>query len=120
MRNVAAERPGGVALLASRRPVPGPARREVPATSRVGAGRRHGDAPLASPYERYGGLLVGDEQHPPGSPGVPGAASARGPGQCRLGWRFHGPVMASMMPGFWMLANSVRPSGENVTPAISL
>lgn len=36
------------------------------------------------------------------------------------GWRFHGPVMASMIPGVWMLAYSVRPSGENVTPVNSL
>ena len=28
--------------------------------------------------------------------------------------------MASMMPGSWMLANSVLPSGEKVTPVNSL
>lgn len=42
-------------------------------------------------------------------------------GYCsRRGWRFHGPVMASMMPGVWMLAKSVLPSGEKVTPVNSL
>ncbi len=41
------------------------------------------------------------------------------PGYPRF-WRFQGPVMASRIPGFWMLANSVLPSGEKVTPANSL
>jgi len=34
--------------------------------------------------------------------------------------RFHGPVIASMIPGVWMFANSVLPSGEKVTPVNSL
>ncbi|ODA72635.1 hypothetical protein APS67_003261 [Streptomyces sp. AVP053U2] len=40
-------------------------------------------------------------------------------GQPRF-WRFQGPVMASMMPGSWMLAYRVFPSGEKVTPVNSL
>jgi len=30
-----------------------------------------------------------------------------------------GPVMASVMPGYWMLTNIVLPSGEKQTPASS-
>src|SRR5690606_1759169 len=31
----------------------------------------------------------------------------------------NGPVIAIVTPGFWMLKNSHRPSGENVAPASS-
>ena len=47
-------------------------------------------------------------------------AGANGSQQPLPPCRRHGPVIASMMPGVWMLANSVSPSGEKVTPVNSL
>ncbi len=39
---------------------------------------------------------------------------------CYRRCRFQGPVIASMIPGVWMFAYRVLPSGEKVTPVNSL
>src|SRR6185369_3372221 len=42
--------------------------------------------------------------------------SRRPPGR-RYARASHGPWIANVIPGFWMLTNSVRPSGEKHAPA---
>lgn len=64
---------------------------------------------------------VGPEPCQPRTATAPDPVGPDPPGLTRgRQWaRRHGPVIASMMPGSWMLAYSVRPSGEKQTPVNS-
>lgn len=79
--------------------------------------RTHPRARGAARQNRRGAPAVSGRHAPVTRHAVPLAVAADGAyRRCR----FHGPVIASKMPGFWMLPKSVFPSGEKVTPANSL
>ena len=51
--------------------------------------------------------------------GEPVAGAARSAPHLHVRAARHGPVMARVMPGYWMLTNRVDPSGEKTAPANS-
>src|SRR6185503_13312832 len=59
--------------------------------------------------DRAGGAAA----HPPTGLAIAGTGRGESSRRC------HGPQIANVIPGFWMLTNSVRPSGEKHAPANS-